>query len=394
MKSAAVIGTGLIGTSIALALTRRGVAVHLRDKSLTAARTAAALGAGTLDPPPGQVDLAVLAVPPGFVGTELARCQERGLARAYTDVASVKSSPQDAITKAGGDPAGYVGGHPMAGGERSGPLAGRADLFEGRLWVLTPSDLTRTSVLNQTLEMVSLCGAVPTVMQATAHDRAVALTSHTPHLVSALLAARLAEAEPDALRVSGQGLRDVTRIAAGSPFMWRDILEANASAVAEVLDALAADLAQTITTLRALAGDDPAGRRHSGAALETLLRRGNAGCARIPQKHGVPRARYVSVPVAITDRSGVLAELLASASASGVNIEDIRIEHSVGSRSGCVELVVESSSAERLRKELSVHGWALRDTRRSDCPDESAGSDDSECDAAGTFHPGQERKVI
>ncbi|HSX99850.1 MAG TPA: prephenate dehydrogenase/arogenate dehydrogenase family protein, partial [Streptomyces sp.] len=191
MRTALVIGTGLIGTSAALALVQRGVAVHLADHDPEQARTAAALGAGTDEAPAGPVDLAIVAAPPAHVAATLADAMRRGLARGYLDVASVKGGPRRELEELGLDLTCYIGSHPMAGREKSGPLAATADLFEGRPWVLTPTRDTDTEVLNLALELVSHCRAVPVVMDADTHDRAVALVSHMPHLVSSLVAARL-----------------------------------------------------------------------------------------------------------------------------------------------------------------------------------------------------------
>jgi prephenate dehydrogenase len=364
MKTAVVLGTGLIGTSVALALSRHGVLVLLEDRDPDAARTAASLGAGTvLDPatPDGPVDLAILAVPPAHIAHTLAEAQARGLARAYTDVCSVKAGPVAEAAALGVDTTAYIGGHPLSGREKSGPLAARGDLFEGRPWVLTPASDTRRDVLNRALELVSLCGAVPVVMDPVEHDRAVALISHAPHLVSALMAARLEHASEEAARIAGQGVRDVTRIAAGDPALWREILTANAGAVADVLEEYAGDLAAVIGSLRALAKDSagPAG----DAATEDLvdrLRRGNAGQARIPGKHGAPRAAYSMVPVVIGDAPGELARLFAAASAAKVNIEDLAIEHSPGQQVGLVTLYVDPEAASRLAVQLAERGWTVQ----------------------------------
>ncbi|URN11667.1 prephenate dehydrogenase [Streptomyces radiopugnans] len=239
MRTALVIGTGLIGTSVALALAGRGVRVHLEDHDADQARTAASLGAGTDRPPEGPVDLAVVAVPPAHIPAVLAAAQRRKAARGYLDVGSVKGGPRREAEALGCDPATYLGTHPMSGREISGPLAATADLFEGRPWVLTPTPETDTEVLNLALELVSLCRAVPVVMDADAHDRAVALVSHTPQLLSSLVAARLEGADETAVRLCGQGIRDVTRIAASDPGMWIDILSANPGPVADVLAAVA-----------------------------------------------------------------------------------------------------------------------------------------------------------
>jgi prephenate dehydrogenase len=360
MRTALVIGTGLIGTSIALALSGRGVRVHLEDHDPDEARTAAALGAGTEDAPEGPVDLAVVAVPPAHIAGTVAALQRRAAARGYVDVGSVKGGPLRELTALGGDLRSYLGTHPMSGRERSGPLAATADLFEGRPWVLTPSPRTGTEVLNQVLELAALCRAVPVVMDADAHDRAVALVSHTPQLLSSLIAARLAEADEAAVRLCGQGMRDVTRIAASDPRMWIDILSANPGPVADILSEVATDLDATVRSLRALESADDAKRGAGAAGIEAMLRSGNAGRERVPGKHGAAPAVYETVAVSITDRPGELARILADTGRTGVNIEDIRIEHATGQQAGLVQLMVEPSAAPGLIAALRERGWSIR----------------------------------
>lgn len=285
MRTALVIGTGLIGTSAALALASRGVVVHLTDHDPEQARTAAALGAGTDEAPDGPVDLAIVAAPPALVAGVLADAMRRGVARGYLDVASVKGGPRRELESLGLDPSvmsRYIGSHPMSGREKSGPLAATGDLFEGRPWVLTPTRDTDTEVLNLALELVSHCRAVPVVMDADAHDRAVALVSHMPHLVSSMVAARLENAEEAAVRLCGQGIRDVTRIAASDPRMWIDILSANPGPVADLLTDVAGDLEETVRALRSLQSADDGKRREGAGGIEDVLRRGTRGRSASP----------------------------------------------------------------------------------------------------------------
>ncbi|MCB5167080.1 prephenate dehydrogenase [Streptomyces bambusae] len=360
MRTAVVIGTGLIGTSAALALSGRGVTVHLVDHDPAQAHTAAALGAGTDQAPDGPVDLAIVAVPPAHVAATLADVIGRGAARAYIDVASVKGGPMRELAALGVDLSGYIGTHPMAGKERSGPLAASADLFEGRPWVLTPTRDTDTEVLNLALELIAYCRAVPVVMEADAHDRAVALVSHTPQLVSSMVAARLGDADETAVRLCGQGIRDVTRIAASDPRMWLDILSANPGPVADVLSGIAADLDETVQALRALQSGEESRRKGGAEGIEDVLRRGNAGRGRVPGKHGAAPAVYETVAVLISDRPGELARIFADAGQAGVNIEDVRIEHATGQQAGLVQLMVEPKAVPALTAELRDRGWALR----------------------------------
>ncbi|WP_130799448.1 prephenate dehydrogenase [Streptomyces otsuchiensis] len=360
MRTALVIGTGLIGTSIALALTSRGVRVHLEDHDPEQARTASALGAGSVEPPAGPVELAVVAVPPAHIAPTLAAARSRGAAGAYLDVGSVKGRPRRELADLGFAFDRYLGSHPMSGRERSGPLAATADLFEGRPWVLTPTPETDTEVLNLALELVALCRAVPVVMDADAHDRAVALVSHTPQLLSSLVAARLESAEESAVRLCGQGIRDVTRIAASDPRMWIDILSANPGPVADVLTDLAADLDETVRALRSLESADAEKRAAGADGVTALLRRGNAGQERVPGKHGAAPAVYETVAVLITDRPGELARIFADAGVAGVNIEDVRIEHATGQQAGLVQLMVDPNAAPVLSAALRERGWSIR----------------------------------
>ncbi len=361
MRNAAVIGTGLIGTSIALALTRRGLDVYLEDADPDVLWTAASLGAGTSEPPGGRVDLAVIAVPPAQVGAVLAGCQRRRLAHCYTDVAGVKAGPRADIAALGLDTAHYLGGHPMAGLHRRGPLAARADLFEGRPWVLTPDAGTDTGTLNAVLELIAFCGAMPMVMDAAAHDRAVALISQAPQLVSSLIATRLEDADETAVRLSGQGIREVTRIAAATPALLVDALAANAGVVADVLAEVAADLADTVAALRGLQAADAGERQASLAGIETLIRRGNTGQARIPGKHGAPPASYEAVTVVLGDQPGELGRLFGEVGFLRLNIEDVTIEHSTGRQTGHVQLAVAPASAKALAADLRDRGWNIQD---------------------------------
>jgi prephenate dehydrogenase len=360
MRTALVIGTGLIGTSAALALAQRGVSVHLADQDPGQARTAAALGAGTDEAPKGPVDLAIVAAPPAHVAGVLADAMRREVARGYVDVASVKGGPRRELESLGLDLDRYIGTHPMAGREKSGPLAATGDLFEGRPLVLTPTRDTDTEVLNLALELVSHCRAVPVVMDADAHDRAVALVSHMPHLVSSMVAARLEHAEEAAVRLCGQGIRDVTRIAASDPRMWIDILSANPGPVADLLSDVAADLDEAVRALRALQSSDESKRREGSMGIDDLLRRGNAGQIRVPGKHGSAPRTYEVVAVLIDDQPGQLARIFADAGMAGVNIEDVRIEHATGQQAGLVQLMVEPKAAPVLTAALRERGWAIR----------------------------------
>jgi prephenate dehydrogenase len=345
-----VIGTGLIGTSVALALRERGDEVWLADRDPASVRMAAELGAGVpLSEGGGLADVAVLAVPPAAVAATLLDAQKRDLARVYTDVASVKSRPLREAADLRCDLTCFVAGHPLAGRERSGPAAARGDLFLGRPWALCPTPETAQPALEAVTALAEACGAQTVVVDAAEHDRAVALVSHGPHVAAAAVAARLEAAPEVALGLAGQGVRDVTRIAAGDPALWIGILSSNAAPVADVIEAVAADLTATAAALR----------EGGETAVTALLRRGGAGRRRLPGKHGDRAGTYAVVSVLIPDRPGELALLFQAAGVAGVNIEDVTIEHSPGRPVGVVELSVTPAAAQRLADELRARGWSV-----------------------------------
>ena len=339
-----VVGAGLLGTSLGLALRRHDVEVLLIDRNPEHVRTASGLGAGHAHA--GEpVGLVVVAVPPDHVGTEVARAL-RETDAVVTDVGSVKTAPLLALAGMAGTER-YVGGHPMAGSERSGPLAATPTLFDGRPWAITPHEGSGAAAIAAVEELARLAGASVVRLSPEEHDAAVARTSHLPHLLSVLVAGRLAEAPADHLALSGQGVRDVTRIAGGDPALWQQIVTGNADAVAGLL-------AQVRDQLDVLIDAVTTGDRGS---LGEILERGVAGTRAIPGKHGGPTRPTRSVFVSVPDHPGELARLFADAGASEVNIEDVHIDHDPARDTGLVELVVDQTRADHLQTSLGERGW-------------------------------------
>ena len=337
-----VVGAGLLGTSVGLACRRSGLEVLLSDLAGEHVRTASGMGAGRALVDGDSPQLVVVAVPPDHLGTAVAAALEAHPDAVVTDVGSVKTGPWRAVADSPASDR-YVGGHPMAGSERSGPLAASASLFDGRPWAITPHAESRPAAVEVVEDLVRLCGGVPVWLTPEEHDRA----SHVPHLLSVLAAARLAEGPENHLALSGQGVRDVTRVAAGDPRLYSQIVGANAGAVLDLLTEVRAQLDSVIAAVGA--GDR--------AGLEELLATGVAGTRVIPAKHGGPARPMRSVWVSVPDHPGELARLLGDAVASEVNVEDIRIDHDPGRPVGLVELVVEDSRAEHLLVSLESRGW-------------------------------------
>jgi len=357
-----VVGTGLLGASVGLALTQHGVDVQLEDPSRTALALARDVGAGTpADASSPDPALVVVAAPPDVTADVVAAALAAHPAAVVTDVASVKGYVLAELRAAGADLTRYVGSHPMAGRERSGPSAAVPGLFLGRPWVITDSGASRDDALLAVRHLAVDLGAVPVTMDADEHDAAVAVVSHVPQLASSLVAARLRGADEAALALAGQGLRDVTRLAASDPALWTSILAANAAAVRDVLVAVRDDLDTVLGALELAAAASGPEDVELGA-LATIARTiadGGTGVARIPGKHGGAHRRYAVVTVLVPDQPGELARLLGDVGDAGVNLEDLQLEHAAGRPVGMASISVLPTRGEHLETELTARGWRL-----------------------------------
>jgi len=352
-----IVGSGLLGASIGLGLRGHGVDVIVEDASPSARNLAIAYGAGRAPAADDAPGLIVVAVPPDVTADVVAAELQRFPDALVTDVASVKVAPLDDLRSRGADLTRYLGTHPMAGRERGGAVSARGDLFTGRPWILAGHDAISYRRAAPIEHMILDLGAVPIEMDAHDHDRSVALVSHAPQLVASLLAARLRDGSAASLGLTGQGLRDTTRIASSDPALWVQILGANAPAVADVLRPMRDDLDAVLTALDA--PDAPASRR----VLADLLAAGNDGVARIPGKHGQDK-RYTALVVKIDDKPGELARLLTEIGEEKVNMEDLRLEHSPETKVGFAEISVLPQKAHALAAALEARGWTLMEAER------------------------------
>ena len=357
-----IVGTGLIGASLGMALSRKGFRVSLDDTSPTAAALARDLGAGVLAADSVDVpDLVVVAAPPDVVASVVARELTLWPDAMVTDAASVKGSVLTALQDMGADLSRYVGSHPMAGRERSGAVAAQADLFEGRSWVVAPGPQASAVAIDMVRRIAVAAGSVVLVMTPDEHDAAVAAVSHVPQIAASLVASRLRDLSSGAVALSGQGIRDVTRIAASDPSMWTQILSGNAPAVRAVLESLAEELDAVLMALRHLESQPDTGAVGARAILAKTVADGNAGQARIPGKHGAAPTTYATVVVVIPDEPGALGRLLRDVGEAGVNMEDLHLEHGVGQPFGLAELSVVPAAAQPLMTALSALGWPVHE---------------------------------
>jgi prephenate dehydrogenase len=341
-RRAQLVGTGLIGGSIGLAL--RAAGWHVTGSDLDTASVAKALELGAIDAAGDDpaAELTFVATPVGTVAGIA-----RGRSGVVTDVGSVKASIVEAVGAAA-----FVGGHPMAGSEQEGVEGSRADLFRGAVWVLTPVAGTDPTAHALVRSVVSSFGAEVVELTPERHDALVAVVSHVPHLTAASLmrlASERSEEHAALLRLAAGGFRDMTRIAAGHPGIWPDICIENREAILDVLDLLVDEL----TTMRTRI--DQADR----AGLLDALTLARAARLNLPGRVAAT-AELAEIRVPVPDRPGVLAEITTLASELGVNIHDLEIAHSSEGEAGVLLLLVDAALANRF-----LEGLGGRDYRAS-----------------------------
>jgi prephenate dehydrogenase len=350
-----------------MALSRKGFQVSLDDPSPTAAALARDLGAGVLAADASGVpDVVVVAAPPDVVAATVAQELSRWPDAVVTDAAGIKGAVltalQDiALQDKGIDLSRYVGSHPMAGREKSGAVAAQVDLFQGRSWVVAPGPQASAGAIDMVRQIAEAVGSAVLVMTPDEHDAAVAAVSHVPQVAASLVASRLRDLPAGAVALSGQGIRDVTRIAASDPSMWTQILTGNAPAVRRVLESLAEELDAVLVALRHLESDPDGGSVGARAVLARTVADGNAGQARIPGKHGAAPTTYATVIVVVPDEPGALGRLLRDVGEAGVNMEDLHLEHGVGQPFGLAELSVLPAAVQPLITALSSLGWPVHE---------------------------------
>jgi prephenate dehydrogenase len=343
----AVVGTGLIGASVGLAARRAGAHVAGWDPepaALAAAveREAVDAAAGTLAEAVADADLAVVAAPiaalPAEVGAVLAATGEQ---TTVTDVGSTKAS---VVAAAGGSPR-FVGGHPICGSEARGAEHATAGIFEGATWFLTPTAHTDNERHRLVHGFVGALGALPVAIDAAAHDRLVALTSHVPHVLANVVvnqagATRVEGYEP--LANAGGALRDLTRIAGANPRIWTDIFLDNAAAVREALG----EHRRRIEQVEAALDERDAGflARWIGEAAQNRRR--------MLESAYDDAGALQHVRVHVPDRPGVLQGITQALGAERINIEDFQLEHLSPERGGTVTLLVTGESDARRTAEL------------------------------------------
>lgn len=342
-RRANIVGLGLIGGSIGLALRERGWYVSGEDRDQ--ARVDRALTIGVLDEQglSEVVDVTFIATPVLTVADQVKRAlaETTGI---VTDVGSVKGGIAAAIE----DPR-FIGGHPMAGSELEGLDGADATMFLGAVWVLTPTPTTADATFASVARVVAELGADVVALDPRRHDQVVAVVSHVPHLAAATLmglASERAEEHAALLRLAAGGFRDMTRIASGHPGIWLDICTENREAILDGLDGLIDGLQR----MRDIVRDD------DRAALLDRLRRAREARANLPMR-AVQPSELAEVRIPIPDRTGAAAEVFTLAAELDVNVSSFEVVHSVEGNRGVLVFLVDASSADLFRGGLLARGF-------------------------------------
>ena len=346
-----IVGAGLIGTSLGLALKQIGYEIDFQDVDLEAESLARALvGASSHTSP----DLIVLATPVSAVFDLLTALYLANPQALFIDITGIKSEVMQQVEEFPEIAARFCATHPMAGREFTGPTAAQSDLFTGRAWIVLPNRNTSEELLDWLKGMILSLGATPYEMKARDHDQAIAAISQLPQVISSTLGVMLEEFDTQALSLAGGGLRDLTRLAGSSGEIWSDLLRGNRAFLVPLLEEFQRNLATFTASLN----------RQDDKEIKDYFSRANSGRARISGKHGAQMRDYTYLPIVIDDRPGQLAALFDACAAVAVNVEDLAIEHSPGQETGLITLALSDSDAEKLHRYLLDQGWGAHHPRK------------------------------
>ena len=344
-----IVGSGLIGTSIGLGLVQRGVQVTMVDSDALSQKLARDLVQSSSTEVP---DLILLATPIASIRSALESERNTSVKLGFMDISSVKTKVKVDVTASGLTTTDFLPTHPMAGREVGGAESARADLFQGRPWIVD-SEGVDSNLVGAGRELIEILGAHAIEMKSAEHDQAVALVSHLPQLVASLLAGQLNGAKDDWLDLAGAGLRDTVRIAGSNPKLWREIISSNSEAIKPLLERLIADCSALLVDLK------------DEENVARVISRGNEGRAKIPGKHGGKAREYTYLPIVIEDKPGQLAALFDECASAKVNVEDLSIEHSPGQFTGLITLALSESDSEKLSDHLRKKSWSVHAARSS-----------------------------
>ena len=349
VRSVRIVGAGLIGTSIGLALAAKNIAVEMIDVDSRNQALAQDLTGGVSIAEP---ELIILATPLRALFQVINEQHELNPNSTFMDVCSVKVEPLQKVQASKLPLKQFVGTHPMAGREVGGAESARADLFLSRSWIITPDAHSDSEAVAKVKWLIQLLGATCVELDAVSHDAAVARVSHLPQITATLLAGSLHGVAPEWLDLAGAGLRDTTRIAASDENLWKEIISSNSQEIKALLTNLHNELGAMIDAV------------NDEERIAVIMRKGRDGRNLIPGKHGGKAREYTYVPIVIDDKPGQLGAIFNECAAMSVNVEDLVIEHSPGQLNALITLALSADDAVKLSNHLSSIGWNVHPIRK------------------------------
>ena len=349
VRSVRIVGAGLIGTSIGLALAAKNIAVEMIDVDSRNQALAQDLTGGVSIAEP---ELIILATPLRALSQVINEQHELNPNSTFMDVCSVKVEPLQKVQASKLPLKQFVGTHPMAGREVGGAESARADLFLSRSWIITPDAHSDSEAVAKVKWLIDLLGATCVELDAVSHDAAVARVSHLPQITATLLAGSLHGVAPEWLDLAGAGLRDTTRIAASDENLWKEIISSNSQEIKALLTNLHNELGAMIDAV------------NDEERIAVIMRKGRDGRNLIPGKHGGKAREYTYVPIVIDDKPGQLGAIFNECAAMSVNVEDLVIEHSPGQLNALITLALSADDAVKLSNHLSSIGWNVHPIRK------------------------------
>ena len=346
VKHFRIVGAGLIGTSIALGLASHGHTVDIDDSDANARKLARDLVGKNLATK--EPDIVIVATPPDSIFNVLQTEYQLHPQAVFIDVGSVKTNLLHDVESFPEISKRFVGTHPMAGREFSGAASAQSDLFQGRAWILTRTSTSAPEVVSVVTQFVETLGATAYEMDAKSHDQLLARISHLPQALSTVLAGSLVGIG-NGMELSGQGLRDTTRLADSDAPLWSEIFLQNREAILQALQDFSAELERLSTAIS----------KNDSSEIEKIFSRGKQGRSRVSGKHGSMPRDYVHLMIVIKDEPGALKQLFEECAVVNANIEDLSIEHSPKQETGLITLAFSPHDAGRVKEHLVARQWKV-----------------------------------
>lgn len=350
-KNVHVIGAGLLGGSIALSLSESGWQVSVEDATPeSTSESVQKLALANFPLEKHEVDVVIVSVPISSNAVTINRALSDYPNATVIEISSVKTKSLPDVESDPLEYSRFVSTHPFAGKESHGAINSNVALFQDRVWAICLGSYLTSRSKAVALNVLQDCGAIPVEIEMQDHDKVVAYTSHLPQVISTLLSCQMQHLPEDLLRLSGNGLADMTRLSLSSPDLWTEIVTSNAENLQTILE----QMRKSIEDFQVALNQENIEHIHQQFAF------GRDQKKRLPGKHGEVFQEFGKIEVQIFDKPGELAKLFNTAFKEEINIEDIRINHALGRNLAILEVFISKDDVYRFRDVLLKDGWQVR----------------------------------